>query len=283
VTTAKAQEAPSSPTATLVPEQAAEEQSGLLHENQVALSAPPLPELRQRDLQTAVAAALGGVECGHVKATLTQATADGQRLILTGHIASPDEAAGLGRKLSGMPGVAAVDQSGLVVLPRPICSIPDRLIQAGARLSSDQRIMLDTVGMPGEMGTLHLHGGSELRLLLTAPDFDAWVYVDYYDRDGRVLHLLPSPAARDNRFVARSRLQLGASNGVGRVMRIAPPFGRDLVVGVATPRPIFRELRPEIERAEDYLTALTHALTSVRRDAPGSPIELFYLVIDTMA
>jgi hypothetical protein len=80
------------------------------------------------------------------------------------------------------------------------------------------------------------------------------VYVDLYQGDGSVRHLLRPPASG---AAARSHADWIAT----------PPQGARVVVAIAAAAPLDLAARPEIERAADYLAALQPAL----QRAPESP------------
>ena len=69
-----------------------------------------------------------------------------------------------------------------------------------------------------------------LALNLVAPDYPAYYYVDYYDNDNNVIHLLPSQVFPVNQVSPRQRLRIGGTEKYA----INPPFGLDLVIAVGS-------------------------------------------------
>lgn len=101
--------------------------------------------------------------------------------------------------------------------------------------------------------------GDPLVVSLTTPDYESYVNIDYYQLDGSVVHMVPSPRAPDNQAPANYAATVG---GAGDWV-IAKPFGTELVVLMVTPAPLFNVLRPESEARADYLRALDTRLTQI--------------------
>ncbi len=222
-----------------------------------------------------VAAVLDGIDCARVSAALP----DGSGILqLAGHVPSAASRAALLDRLGRIPGIATVQADGLVLLPRPHCDTLQTLEALGIPVSQDQVQDLGALGDPTQIGTLRFTLGQSVSFSLKAPDFPAHLYVDYYDAAGRVLHLMPNEIATEHRFAPAEPFRIGGPGGLD--LRVAPPFGLDLVVAVAASRPLFRTRRPMQESASDYLRDLAAAI----RDAgtkDGFRSELAYLFILT--
>lgn len=104
--------------------------------------------------------------------------------------------------------------------------------------------------------------GQDLMLEIEGPDFASFLQVDYFTLEGQVIHLFPNPLERDDRLAARAVRRLGARTAGGRFWIIGPPFGRELLVAVTGPIPLFDSRRPEVETIADYLPALRRALSA---------------------
>ncbi|MGF6643883.1 putative Ser/Thr protein kinase [Paraburkholderia sp. GAS82] len=101
--------------------------------------------------------------------------------------------------------------------------------------------------------------GDPLVVSLTTPDYESYVNIDYYQLDGSVVHMVPSPRAPDNQAPANYAATVG---GAGDWV-IAKPFGTELVVLMVTPAPLFNALRPESEARAEYLRALDTRLAQI--------------------
>lgn len=93
--------------------------------------------------------------------------------------------------------------------------------------------------------------GDHLVIEIPAGDEDRFIAVDYFQHDGQVLHLLPGGGSRVQLLKARQPLVLADPN-----WQIGEPFGQDMVVVLASPRRLFDEERPFLERAIDYVADL---------------------------
>jgi hypothetical protein len=118
----------------------------------------------------------------------------------------------------------------------------------------------------GRVAALHvrpaggqLHEGDPLVVDVTTPGFDSYVNLDYYQLDGNVVHMVPSPRAKDN----QAPPHYAATIGGGGDWVISKPFGAEMVVLLITPAPLFDKPRPESEPRADYLRALDTRLTQI--------------------
>ena len=195
--------------------------------------------------------ALRTVDCSNVSARLADA---GRDVTLSGYVPSEAVRKEIANKLNDIPLVSRVRADSVVVLPRPHCNLLGQLRQTGAKSSS---------ASAGELAKLakkdipRFEDGDLLRLEMTAPDYPAYLYVDYYDSHGGVTHLLPGPGAPALRFSPGQKFVLGR---VGLDVTVSEPFGMDVIVTVASPRPLFSAPRREWERADVYLADLRAAI-----------------------
>ncbi|HEY2608154.1 protein kinase [Paraburkholderia sp. RL18-103-BIB-C] len=118
----------------------------------------------------------------------------------------------------------------------------------------------------GRVAALHvrpasgqLHEGDPLVVDVTTPGFDSYVNLDYYQLDGSVVHMVPSPRAKDNQAPPHYAATIGSAGD----WIISKPFGAEMVVLLITPAPLFDKPRPESEPRADYLRALDTRLTQI--------------------
>jgi serine/threonine protein kinase len=127
-------------------------------------------------------------------------------------------------------------------------------------------------------GTGDYKEGQKLVVDFTGPDYQSHIYVDYFTLDGYVVHLLPQRSTLENRIAARGSGTLGAE-GSPRQWTIAPPFGTEALMVLATPQSIFDAVREEVEKQEDYLPALRQQLENMtaRVDRNRITADVFFI------
>jgi hypothetical protein len=122
-------------------------------------------------------------------------------------------------------------------------------------------------------------------LALGAADYDAWLYVDFYDAEGQVTHLTPNTLAPLRRLTTGEEISIGdgQADGSGITLTVAPPFGKDIVVALAATRRLFAEDRPITEDAGAYLAALKARVAELRAADPTFRGEWAYIFVETFA
>jgi serine/threonine protein kinase len=118
----------------------------------------------------------------------------------------------------------------------------------------------------GRVAALHvrppggqLSEGDPLVVNVTTPGYDSYVNLDYYQLDGSVVHMLPSPRLKDNQAPPHYAATVGSAGD----WIISKPFGSEMVVLLITPAPLFDKPRPESESRADYLRALDARLAQL--------------------
>jgi hypothetical protein len=142
------------------------------------------------------------------------------------------------------------------------------------------RPIAKTFGEGGDRMTIRLRDNPAwleeddyIRPQLTMADFPGEMRVDYLDRDGNVRHLYPQVAepgehlAGDppRKFNAGEALNLGEPGPNNLGWQVSPPFGRDIIVAIASEDALFDQPRPSnVEKAADYLRDLKRAVDAAR-------------------
>ncbi len=171
----------------------------------------------------------------------------------------------------------------LLVLPQPQCDVLNAVEELGFPQSVDQANDPLVVGEQAQAEILEFEDGRSVDFGMQAPEFDADIYVDYYDGDGNVLHLLPNEYTQDNRLPANSHFTIGdrETSGTRFTLRVGPPFGQDILVIVGATRPLYDGLRPLVEEAAGYLAWLHDRIETFQRDDPDFQGEWVYLFVKT--
>jgi predicted Ser/Thr protein kinase len=232
---------------------------------QVAMAA--LPSLRQ---------ALAGAKCALADAVVQ----DSGTLSVSG-LAGRSEAASLRGDVTAAAGGAPFDWRVQGIDP-VFCPALDVLHPVAA---APEGLALSLAG-----GRTALHDGEAIRPRITMPDFAGALLVDYLGHDGSVVHLFPTAAdpaqkvaAQPQRhFAPGSVLPLGDPGPGKPYWEVAPPYGTDMIIAVASSAPLFTKLAgPNIEdNASTYLGKLAAAIAAARQT--GKQVVGTLLLVDTL-
>jgi hypothetical protein len=146
------------------------------------------------------------------------------------------------------------------------------------------------VGLKGNVS--RLHNNESIVPRLTMPDFPAYLQITYFASDGTMAHLQPSQQVKQidlrlpdgrtqavkpntaqdaaRQFPARSVVTLGDPGTSGLKpdeigWAVAEPFGKDLLLVVASSAPLFAQPRPADEPPDTYLRDLKAAIDAATR------------------
>ena len=124
--------------------------------------------------------------------------------------------------------------------------------------------------------------GEDLFIEVTTPaQFDSYIYVDFYDNDGRVHYLFFNPEL-NRPFPPQSMHTLGYADGQP-AWGIGPPYGRRLVTVIASKTPlVFPPLTPRDDpgSAALYLARLRQALP---QDMAPAEVAATFFFLETQA
>jgi hypothetical protein len=134
-----------------------------------------------------------------------------------------------------------------------------------------------------------LHDGEHIRPRLAMPDFVGYLRVDYIAHDGNVQHLYPqvadstgAVADKVHTFLPGEKVSLGDPSSGQPAWEVAPPFGTDMIIAVASSQPLFARPRSgNVESAATYLRDLNTAVQSLRDG--GGKLVGSALLVDAMA
>ncbi|KMK65239.1 DUF4384 domain-containing protein [Puniceibacterium sp. IMCC21224] len=231
-----------------------------------------------RDVRDRMSRAMAAPDCARVHTVFDAATGT---LELRGHVPDAGARAPLLANLRAQIGGALALRDSLQILPRPQCGLLDAIAALGLPQSEEQLTDSDLVGENAQVREYAFAEGDRLVIDLIAPEYPAYVYVDYFDASGQVLHLMPND---------RTPLRLMAPDQVFAVgrgddldLRIAAPFGQDIAVAFAANRPLYDDLPPLVELAEPYLVRMRDRVADVRAADPEFRGEWVYLFVATSA
>ncbi|RKE37751.1 serine/threonine protein kinase [Paraburkholderia sp. BL23I1N1] len=211
---------------------------------------PPAPPAPKPALTlAAVAPVLAQVPCSALSAS-----AQDHSLTVRGYVSQRYGAAHLKDTLAAVPGV---DTLTLQVEPLADdkCDTVKALAPYWTRNWQSGHFASLHVRPPGGQ----LSEGDPLVVDVTTPAYDSYVNLDYYQLDGSVVHMVPSPRAKDNQAPPRYTATIGSAGD----WIISKPFGSEMVVLLITPVQLFDKPRPESESRADYLHALDTRLAQI--------------------
>jgi hypothetical protein len=240
---------------------------------------PVVPPLTGIDPEGEIESLLDGYECARV-GTIYEMV--GGVVTISGHLRSRADRSDLLARLSDVPGVTKVIPSDLHVIGEPYCQVLTFLDHPSLILSDKQRAEISAIGDPIQASVDEFEEGTIFERFMNSPNFESYIYVDYFAIDKKVYHLLPSSSIEEGHFQPEEQFILGGDDGRGLKVTIAPPFGVDLILAIGSSERLFPDLRPKIERAADYLTALASAIDAARQDHPDLQLEYTYHLVYTV-
>jgi hypothetical protein len=106
-------------------------------------------------------------------------------------------------------------------------------------------------------GTTVLKQGDFLTVHVRTPSFPSYIYVTYLQSGGEAVHLI-QPGPNDAPIAPGTDLEFGRDPLKNR-FRISPPFGDEMIVAVASARPLFDTAAPIVQIEREYLSAFRQA------------------------
>ncbi|SDR40651.1 serine/threonine protein kinase [Paraburkholderia fungorum] len=214
---------------------------------------PPSPAPRPALTLAAVMPVLAQVPCSALSAAVQD-----HSLTVRGYVSQRYGVAHLKETLTALPGVDALTL-GVEPLADDKCDTVKALAPYWVRNWQAGRVAELHVRPPGGQSNGQLSDGDPLVVDVSTPGYDSYVNLDYYQLDGSVVHMVPSPRAKDNQAPSHYSATIGSAGD----WIISKPFGSEMVVLLITPVPLFDKPRVESESRADYLRALNTRLAQI--------------------
>lgn len=192
---------------------------------------------------------LGGYSCANLSVTLTAR----DQISVAGVVSSVEQLERLRSELSELTEVQDIEQS-VLVHGWPICRALEVL---GQRTIADGSGARGPLVFPRDHAAIYQGGEALVIEALARQHYQGYLYVDFLQNDGQVVHLLPYEGRADNLIKPGHRVVLGDK---GQRYEVGAPYGTDMLVAIVSPMPLFNELRPQVEPADAYFDALDQAL-----------------------
>jgi hypothetical protein len=203
--------------------------------------------------------------------------------VLTGHVPNAGDAGPVVASLAAQMGADIAVRPDVMILPEPQCGALSGIAEIGLPQSTDQITNPLIVGQGTHARVFPFVEGDPLLLDLTAPDYPAFIYVDYFDAEGNVIHLSPNTEAPLIEVPAEAAVRIGAERAgdAGLHVRIGPPYGQEIAAAFAASEPLYAGLRPIVEPAEPYLKWLAEQVAKARARSPDFKGEWVYFFVTT--
>ena len=232
------------------------------------------------EVHDGMSAILASVPCARLQAEFNPETG---HLDLRGHV--PDEAmrGPVLKALQAQLGSAIQVDDAMLILPRPQCGALAGIADVGLPQSQDQLTNPRLIGADAQAKAYTYSTGQTMILDLAAPDYDAYLYVDFFDADGNVIHLVPNDTVPLKLRPAKTAMRVGASDAGEPFLNITigPPYGQEIAAAFAASAPLYDGLRPFSEPATLYLDWLKTRVAAARKADPGFKGEWVYFFVST--
>ncbi|MBV8652899.1 MAG: DUF4384 domain-containing protein [Alphaproteobacteria bacterium] len=254
--------------------------------------APPAPAAAAAPTQTAALpiapklrdetnASLQHLFAGFQCADLTADVSDDLRVDVAGFVGQQADLDKLHNALHGMEHVK-LGTDTVAVYTFPHCAFVKLLRETASAAPAAAAPRLD-FNKPSRV----YKNGDKLTVKATeGKQRDGYLYVDYIDNGGTVVHIFPTPLRKNNFVKAGQQVSIGTTDpnakGDERVYEISEPFGPNLIIAISSPKPLFETHPDEAEPADQYLRSLQARLTAMAATPAGKEMSSTYNLIDTV-
>ncbi len=227
---------------------------------QTPVPSPPAPHTVERavpraDLAAVSAAATAAADCGLVAAA---PTADG--ISVSGVVRRGEEEAIRGM-LNAFGVASAAPQFNLQAFDAPYCDALEAMRLDAAAPGAAPHLSLASPNP--------LPKGQKLQFRVEMPDWASHLTVTYLTVSGDAGHLVNGAAVQSG----------GTLTFADPLWVAVGPFGTELLVAVASDRPLFVQRRRTVERQADYAPALAAALRAMREEGKRAAVRV--IVVET--
>ena len=195
---------------------------------------------------------LAALTCG--KVSVRQ---DGKRNTLDGYVGSEGDLELVKAVAANVPDTSVGE---MLLAPWPQCEALQTLERPLA--TSDRPAV--------EIGPAsRFRNGDPLNITIRSPGQISYLYVSYVQADGSVAHLVQPSGLVPQPTLPHQTLSFGGGQNGGATFTIGPPFGREMIIAVASRSPLFDHALPAQQTEREYLTELRRAL--IYKPSPDLP------------
>ena len=199
------------------------------------------------------------------------------------HVPEDDLRAPVLAALGAQMGADIALSDNILVLPRPQCGALTGIANVGLPQSTDQITNPLLIGNDAHARVFGFVKDDALSFDITGPDYPAYIYVDFFDAGGDVIHLAPNDQVPLREIAADAPYRIGTRSPAeaGLHLRIGPPYGQEIAVAFAASEPLYEGLRPIVEPAAPYLEWLKARVAEAREKNPDFKGEWVYFFVAT--
>jgi hypothetical protein len=222
---------------------------------QLAQPAPaekaPVP-LPQPAAPKAELADLSKLSCGKVAVQVRD-----NRNVLFGFVGADADIALVNRVAADVPNTSV---GGIVIAPWPQC---EALLTLEKPLVSD-----DAPKFVSDVAD-ELKAGENFKFEIQSPAQINYLYVSYIQADGSVLHLVQPHGVVPKPTLPNTKMLFGDGKEGRARFTVGGPYGREMIIALASRSPLFDSELPAKQTEREYLTALRRAL--IYKPSPDMP------------
>lgn len=211
--------------------------------------------------------ALAKFECSDLKPSVDE---DSGTVKVSGYVSRADDMTAVKQQLSGIEGVKSVDAQ-LQLRIWPHCEVVKVLEPYKAR-NDDNGYGLTVTPSTGHSD--RFIEGEKVTIKVTQPNYEGYIYVDYYFVDGNMAHIFPHPNEPDSGRLLRAGETLVIGN-TPEGWVVGAPFGQELITVISSPVPLYEGSLPTVDKAANYLPRLRQMLEANRNNPKLAATFLF--------